>query len=77
MTYNPNTYNKPHPPECVSCGDTYPTKRAALGYNTCLDCGDFAARNERLSWTIVPLPKQGYTRVSKPEELLHLNQKPR
>ena len=62
---------------CRNCGDTYPEARAALGYTVCLDCGDLHAREQRLGWAIVPLPKQGYTRVTNKEELKHLNQKPR
>jgi hypothetical protein len=70
--------DKPTPnTTCIACGSDYPPQRAALGYNTCLDCGDFAARTERMSWTIVPLPKQGYTRVTRVEELKGLNQKPK
>lgn len=64
-------------PECRTCGEDYPARRAALGYRTCMDCGDSAARAERTSWCIAPLPKQGYTRITKKEDLQHLNQKPR
>lgn len=64
-------------PHCLTCGDTYPERRAALGYTTCLDCGDTQAREQRMGWAVVPLPKQGYTRVTNKEELKHLNQKPR
>ena len=31
--------------ECVECGAEYSDKRRALGYLTCLDCGDNAARS--------------------------------
>jgi hypothetical protein len=62
---------------CITCGDTYPAARHALGYQTCLDCGEEAAVAMRTSWAIVPLPKQGYTRVTNKEDLQHLNQKPR
>lgn len=69
--------NKPNPPECIACGADFPERRAALGYNTCLDCGDFAARSERASWCIVPMHKGAYTRITKKEELKCLNQKGR
>lgn len=62
---------------CLTCGDTYPAARRALGYTTCLACGEEAATAMRTTWTIVPLPKQGYTRVNKKSELKHLNQKTR
>jgi hypothetical protein len=70
--------NKPKPnTTCIACGDSFPHRRARLGYNTCLDCGDFAARNERRTWTIVCTPKGHYTRITTKEELKCLNQKPR
>ena len=66
--------DKPKPnTTCIACGDSFPHRRAVLGYNTCLDCGDFAARTERLSWTIVVTPKGHYTRITNPEELKELN----
>lgn len=64
-------------PTCTHCGDTYPTRRHALGYRTCLDCGDREAANARTSWTIVCTPKGHYTRITNPEELKGLSQKPR
>ena len=30
--------------ECIECGEEYNPKRQALGYNTCLECGDNNAR---------------------------------
>lgn len=30
--------------ECIECGEEYNPKRLALGYSTCLDCGDIHAR---------------------------------
>lgn len=49
---------------CTVCDETYPARRAHLGYDTCLKCGDMMAATERSRWTIVPAgPKQGYTRA--------------
>ena len=31
-------------PECIECGEDYNPRRLALGYRTCLDCGDRSAR---------------------------------
>ena len=62
---------------CISCGAPYNSRRRELGYNFCLDCGDLKATEQRASWCVVPLPKQGYTRVTSKADLLHLNQKPR
>jgi len=33
-------------PECIKCGDEYQPKRKALGYHTCLDCGNLEAEKE-------------------------------
>tara|TARA_R110002020_G_scaffold72191_3_gene185790 strand:+ start:294 stop:491 length:198 start_codon:yes stop_codon:yes gene_type:complete len=33
--------------ECVLCGDDYSKKRLALGYKTCLDCGETRALKEK------------------------------
>jgi hypothetical protein len=58
---------------CISCGDTFPPRRQALGYNTCLACGDFAAREVR--WTSVPMNKSNYVLITNREELKMLNPK--
>lgn len=38
--------------------------RVALGYNTCLTCGEQAAKTQRNRYTIVPMHKQGYMAFS-------------
>lgn len=58
-------------PECISCGETYSERRALLGYNTCLPCGDFAAR--QVQFCVVNVHKSNYTVVSIREELKGLN----
>ena len=35
-------------PECIECGDTFSPKRKALGYHTCLVCGDIEATKQIL-----------------------------
>jgi ribosomal protein L37AE/L43A len=62
---------------CHECGETFPMRRAMLGYNVCLTCGDIVASSQRASWCIVPTPKGHYTRVTNKADLLHLNQKTR
>lgn len=60
-----------HPFTCVDCDEPIPERRAALGYSTCLDCGEVHAIRVRREWTIVPAgPKQGYTRVTKRADLI-------
>lgn len=67
------SHDKPNT-TCIACGADYPYQRAALGYNTCLDCGDFAARTERMGWTIAPVAhKQGATLITRKEYLRGLN----
>jgi ribosomal protein L37AE/L43A len=58
---------------CISCGESFSERRATLGYNTCLSCGDFAARGVR--HCVVPLNKSNYVVVSNPAELAWLNPK--
>lgn len=60
-------------PECISCEETYSERRALLGYNTCLSCGDFAART--VQWTTVPLNKSSYVVITNKAELTMLNPK--
>ncbi len=33
-------------PECVECGDNFNPRRFALGYYTCLECGDKEATKQ-------------------------------
>jgi len=62
---------------CSMCDNEFSQRRASLGYNVCLDCGDYQARSQRANWCVVPLPKQGYTLATRKDDLLHLNQKVR
>lgn len=61
---------------CNRCGDTYPPGRAALGYRTCLPCGDVAAREYRsANFTVtIPFSKGAYQVVSR-EDVAHTNPK--
>jgi ribosomal protein L37AE/L43A len=61
--------------ECVECGASYPLRRAALGYKTCLTCGEQAAREARTGWCVAPLNKSNYVLVSNKAELRGLNPK--
>ena len=59
---------------CPSCGNDYDYRRRQLGYNYCLDCGDFQAQKERSAWCIAPIAhKQGATLVTNKADLLGLN----
>ena len=58
---------------CVSCGDYFTDRRLALGYRTCLDCGDAEART--MTWCTAPINKSNYMLISNPAELAQLNPK--
>ena len=46
---------------CVVCDTLYPAARAALGYATCMPCGELLAKDiAAKQHTILPLHKQGY-----------------
>jgi len=63
-----------HKPTCRLCCEPYPAGRAALGYDTCLDCGDAAAASERAAWCIsLAGHKQGYTLITRKEQLKEIN----
>jgi len=59
--------------ECIKCGAFFPTGRAALGYMTCLPCGDAAAR--QTVRTTAPLNKSNYVLITNRAELAQLNPK--
>ena len=57
---------------CVKCHDNdVPRARVALGYRTCLPCGERVARKE--THCIVPMPKSNYIVVTDPSLLKGLN----
>lgn len=58
---------------CVECTDTYPDARRALGYRTCLSCGDHNAK--QVKWTVtIPYSKGAY-QVVNPADLTGTNPK--
>jgi ribosomal protein L37AE/L43A len=57
--------------QCNQCGDDIEHKRYALGYRTCLWCGEQAARNYK--HCIVPMPKSNYIVVTDHALLIGLN----
>lgn len=42
-------------PNCIECGHSYNSKRADLGYRTCLDCG-----SPPIKIPVVPVNKSNY-----------------
>jgi hypothetical protein len=59
--------------KCRACDDTVPAPRAALGYRTCLSCGEAQART--IKRCVVPQNKQAYMLVTNYAELAMLNPK--
>jgi predicted nucleic acid-binding Zn-ribbon protein len=60
-------------PTCIQCGDTYPAARHNLGYATCLDCGDRAARQVR--FTVMPAYSKGAYQLVSRADIAHTNPK--
>lgn len=56
---------------CTVCGEEFSPQRFALGYRTCLTCGESVARS--VNHCIVPLPKSNYVLVTDPSLLKGLN----
>jgi hypothetical protein len=60
---------------CIECGADFPPRRAELGYNTCLPCGDRKAVAARSAWCVAPVHKSNYVLISNPADLRGLNPK--
>ena len=61
--------------ECRVCGDDFPHERWAIGYKTCMACGDKLATETRRHWTVAPLNKSNYMLFTDPQLLKQLNPK--
>lgn len=60
-------------PTCTECGEPFPRRRAALGYRTCLTCGEAQARTVKRC--VAPLNKSNYVLISNVQDLKGLNPK--
>lgn len=59
---------------CISCDQPYSQRRKELGYNFCLDCGEYQATKQRAGWCVAPIAhKQGATLVTNFNDLKGLN----
>ena len=58
---------------CKDCYTPFSVERFRLGYHTCLDCGDTAAR--KVVFTTAPINKSNYMLISNYAELAQLNPK--
>lgn len=61
---------------CCTCGDDFPVERHALGYNTCMPCGESIAKEARSSWCVaIPYSKGAYQLITDPADLFGTNPK--
>lgn len=58
---------------CIYCSDEVNPRRWALGYHSCLVCGDKTARETK--HTIVPMHKSNYIPVFNRADLVGINSK--
>lgn len=58
---------------CRDCYTPFAVERFRLGYTTCLDCGDTAAR--QVVFTTAPINKSNYMLITNRAELAQLNPK--
>lgn len=59
--------------ECMKCSAEYSERRAALGYKTCLPCGEKETKNTKR--TVVPMHKSNYVLITNRQELSGVNNK--
>jgi ribosomal protein L37AE/L43A len=59
--------------ECIRCGGSFDSRRKALGYDTCLSCGEVEAGC--VTFTIAPMHKSNYVVISNREDLKGLKNK--
>jgi len=60
---------------CTYCGDTIHPDRYALGYHTCLSCGEQQARRQTKYHVTAPLNKSNYLLITDLTQLKQLNPK--
>lgn len=59
---------------CTNCYfSPVPARRAAMGYQTCLSCGEALARGRR--FTVAPMHKSNYVLITDLDDLRGLNNK--
>lgn len=61
--------------ECRICGGWFSDERKALGYDTCLWCGEEEAEAKRKSWCVAPMHKSNYQLITNPQDLKAINPK--
>ena len=59
--------------KCVECGESFQHQRKAIGYDTCIPCGEKLA--SEVKHTIVPMHKSTYVVISDLKDLEGINNK--
>ena len=59
--------------DCIVCGSAIAPARAALGYKTCLPCGEAASR--KVVRCVVPMHKSNYVLLTDVSDLKGINNK--
>lgn len=62
-----------HTRDCLICGSGVAHERWALGYKTCMPCGEVASK--RIKRTVVPINKSNYMLITDLSDLKGLNPK--
>jgi len=62
-----------HTRDCIVCGSPVAHDRWALGYKTCMPCGEAASK--QVKRCVVPMNKVAYMMVTDMETLKQLNPK--
>jgi hypothetical protein len=62
-----------HTPECIICGSAFALARWALGYKTCMSCGELASR--QVVRCVVPMHKSNYVLLTDVSDLKGINNK--
>ena len=60
-------------PQCRTCDAPYPDARKALGYATCLSCGEAESRQHK--HTVAPMHKSNYMLITSRADLIGINNK--
>jgi ribosomal protein L37AE/L43A len=58
---------------CIVCDSLYPKDRAALGYSTCMRCGEVLAKQRK--HTVAPMHKSNYMLITDRADLRGINNK--
>ena len=61
--------------QCGICGEYLSAGRWALGYRSCLACGEEQAKAERAGWCVVPMHKSNYFFCTDKADLKGINNK--